>query len=115
MYPPRTPTICEIFTSTNMRRYCDKITHHIRKSSEAKWTYRGELVRGCLLYDFKLGLSAAASSHRICQAFGDSAVNERMARHWFRKFRSGDMSLCDKARRGRPQALNDGEAPAGGY
>ncbi|GFU82077.1 histone-lysine N-methyltransferase SETMAR [Trichonephila clavipes] len=66
-----------------------------------------ELVRGCLLYDFKLGLSAAASSHRICQAFGDSAVNERMARHWFRKFRSGDMSLCDKARRGRPQALND--------
>ncbi|GFT09608.1 histone-lysine N-methyltransferase SETMAR [Trichonephila clavipes] len=40
-----------------------------------------ELVRGCLLYDFqkKVGLSTAASSHRICQAFGDSAVNERTA------------------------------------
>ncbi|GFY72332.1 histone-lysine N-methyltransferase SETMAR [Trichonephila inaurata madagascariensis] len=66
-----------------------------------------ELVRGCLIYDFKVGLSAAASSHRICQAFGDSAVNERTARHWFQKFRSGDLSLCDKARTGRPQALDD--------
>ncbi|GFY47198.1 histone-lysine N-methyltransferase SETMAR [Trichonephila inaurata madagascariensis] len=60
-----------------------------------------ELVRGCLLYDFKVGLSAAASSRRICQAFEDSAVNERTARHWFQKFRSGDLSLCDKTQTGR--------------
>ncbi|GFY40750.1 histone-lysine N-methyltransferase SETMAR [Trichonephila inaurata madagascariensis] len=60
-----------------------------------------ELVRGCLFYDFKVGLSVAASSRRICQAFGDSAVNERTARHWFQKFRSGDLFLCDKARTGR--------------
>ncbi|GFW98501.1 histone-lysine N-methyltransferase SETMAR [Trichonephila clavipes] len=66
-----------------------------------------ELVQGCLLYDFKVGLSAAASSRRICEAFGDSAVNERTARHWFLKFRSGDLSLCDKARTGRPQVLDD--------
>ncbi|GFT85604.1 histone-lysine N-methyltransferase SETMAR [Trichonephila clavipes] len=66
-----------------------------------------ELVRGCLLYDFKVSLSAAASSSRICQAVGDSAVNERMARHWFQKFRLGGLSLCNKARTGRPQALDD--------
>ncbi|GFS61769.1 histone-lysine N-methyltransferase SETMAR [Trichonephila inaurata madagascariensis] len=66
-----------------------------------------ELVRGCLLYDFKVSLSAAASSRRICQALGDSAVNECTARHWFQKFRSGDLSLCDRARTGRPQALDD--------
>ncbi|GFT41603.1 histone-lysine N-methyltransferase SETMAR [Trichonephila clavipes] len=36
-----------------------------------------------------------------------SAVNERTARHWFQKFRSGDLSLCDKARTERPQALYD--------
>ncbi|GFU93229.1 histone-lysine N-methyltransferase SETMAR [Trichonephila clavipes] len=61
-----------------------------------------ELVRGGLLYDFKVGLSSSASSRRICQVFGDSAVNERMARHWFQKFRSGDLCLSDKARTGRP-------------
>ncbi|GFU80376.1 histone-lysine N-methyltransferase SETMAR [Trichonephila clavipes] len=68
------------------------------------------LIRGCLLYDFKVGLSAAASSHRICQAFGDSAVNERAARHWFQISRSGDLTLCDKARTGRPQAFFNDEA-----
>ncbi|GFV01808.1 histone-lysine N-methyltransferase SETMAR [Trichonephila clavipes] len=61
-----------------------------------------ELVWGCLLYDFKVGLLAAASSRQICQAFGDSAISERMVRHWFQKLRSGDLSLCDKARTGRP-------------
>ncbi|GFY74653.1 histone-lysine N-methyltransferase SETMAR [Trichonephila inaurata madagascariensis] len=66
-----------------------------------------ELVRGCLLYDFKVGLSAAASSRRICQAFRDSAVNERTARLWFQKFGSGDFYLCDKARTRRPQALDN--------
>ncbi|GFV46916.1 histone-lysine N-methyltransferase SETMAR [Trichonephila clavipes] len=66
-----------------------------------------ELVRGCLLYDFKVGLSAAASSRRICQVFGDSAVNERTAKQCFQKFKSGDLSLCHKARTRRLQALND--------
>ncbi|GFT16047.1 histone-lysine N-methyltransferase SETMAR [Trichonephila clavipes] len=67
-----------------------------------------EPVRVYLLCDFKVGLSAAASSRRICQvAFGDSAVNERTARHLFQKFRLGDLSLCDKAQTGRPQALYD--------
>ncbi|GFW63445.1 histone-lysine N-methyltransferase SETMAR [Trichonephila clavipes] len=41
--------------------------------------------------------------------FEDSAVNERTTRHWIQKFRSADLSFCDKARTGRPQAL-DGEA-----
>ncbi|XP_076053689.1 histone-lysine N-methyltransferase SETMAR-like [Oratosquilla oratoria] len=67
-----------------------------------------DLVRGCLLYDFKVGLLAAASSRRICQAFGDSAVNERTVRRWFKKFKSGDLSLRGEPRSGRPQVLNDG-------
>ncbi|GFY70478.1 histone-lysine N-methyltransferase SETMAR [Trichonephila inaurata madagascariensis] len=41
----------------------------------------------------------------MCQAFGGSTVDESTVRHWFQKFRSGDLSLWDKARTGRPQAL----------
>ena len=49
-----------------------------------------QLIQGCLLYDFKMGLSVAASSRWICQAFGDNVVSARNARHWFQKFKSGD-------------------------
>ncbi|GFW15072.1 histone-lysine N-methyltransferase SETMAR [Trichonephila clavipes] len=63
-----------------------------------------ELVRGCLLYDFKVGLSAAASNRRICQAFGDSAVNKRTPRNWFKK--SG-REICLSLITGQPQALDD--------
>ena len=66
-----------------------------------------DLVRSCLLYGFKVGLSAAASNLRICQAFGDGAVNERTARRWFQKFKSRDLSLRDEPCSGRPQVLND--------
>ncbi|GFT78844.1 hypothetical protein NPIL_348721, partial [Nephila pilipes] len=40
-----------------------------------------DLVQCCFLYDFKVGLSEAASSRRIFQVFGDGAVNERTTRH----------------------------------
>ncbi|GFU07710.1 histone-lysine N-methyltransferase SETMAR [Nephila pilipes] len=59
-----------------------------------------------------MGLSEAASSRQICQAFGDSDVNEHTTRHWLKKFRSEDLSLCDEPRCGRPQILDDEVMPA---
>ncbi|GFU70514.1 histone-lysine N-methyltransferase SETMAR [Trichonephila clavipes] len=62
-----------------------------------------ELIWGCLLYDFKVDLSDAASSHQIRLEFGDSAANERTAIHWFQKFLSGELSSVIKLE----QALDD--------
>ncbi|GFT23632.1 histone-lysine N-methyltransferase SETMAR [Trichonephila clavipes] len=83
--------ICPFFTfllnSFGFQRIYATSTAHIHQSesysSEAKWTYRRISFGGCLLYDFKGGLSAAASSRPLCQEFGDNAVNERTARNWF--------------------------------
>ncbi|GFS38703.1 histone-lysine N-methyltransferase SETMAR [Trichonephila inaurata madagascariensis] len=91
--------VCMAVESRNINCYKHRSIAHIHQSElvqkRSEIDVSKELVQGCLLYDFKVGLSVAASSRRICQAFGDSAVNERTARHWFQKFRSGDLSLCD--------------------
>lgn len=58
-----------------------------------------QLAQGCLLYDFKVSLSAAASSHCIRQAFGDVSVSERTDRHWFQTISdepSSDLPLVMK-------------------
>ncbi|GFS53313.1 histone-lysine N-methyltransferase SETMAR [Nephila pilipes] len=70
------------------------------------------LVRCCFFYDFKVGLSVAASSSGICQALGDRTVNECIARHCLKIFRSGDLSLCDELSSGRPYALDYKALPA---
>ena len=45
-----------------------------------------DLVRSCLLYDFKVNLLVTVSNRRICVAFRDSTINEHSASHWFQKF-----------------------------
>jgi len=42
------------------------------------------------------------------QDFGNNAVNEHTVRqHWFQKFRSVYLSLCDEPRSECPQVLDD--------
>lgn len=65
------------------------------------------LIRGCLLYEYKLGTKAAVAARKICTAFGDDAVSDRTAQKWFKKFSSGDLSLTDEARSGRPKIINN--------
>lgn len=64
-------------------------------------------IRYCLLYEFKSGLNASAAARRIQQAFGEGCVAERTAREWFARFRSGDESVQDKPRSGRPSTVDN--------
>lgn len=59
-----------------------------------------QLVRGCLIYDFKVGFYETAPCRRIRQAFVGNAVSDR---YWFR---SGDLLLCDEFRSGQPHILD---------
>lgn len=70
------------------------------------------VIRACLLYEFKLGTKAAEASRKICTAFGDDAVSERTAQKWFKKFVSGDESLEDSPRSGRPSVIDNEELRA---
>ncbi|CAH2090372.1 unnamed protein product [Euphydryas editha] len=65
--------------------------------------------RQCLLYDFLLGLSVAESCRRIYAAFVQDAMNERTARWWCDRFRSGNYSLEDEFRPSRPTEIDDEE------
>lgn len=66
-----------------------------------------DLIRCSLHSVFKMRFSEAISDHRICQEFRDRVVNVRTAKHWFPKFRPGELSLYDLTLSGRSQALDD--------
>lgn len=59
-------------------------------------------IRHCLLFCFQRKLSAAESQRQICDAMGPDAVHINTVESWFQHFKSGDTSLLDKARSGRP-------------
>ena len=58
-------------------------------------------------YEVKLNQIAAETDRNINQAFGNDSLNERTDRRWFAKFRSGDFSLEDEPRSGRPTLIQD--------
>uniref|UniRef100_A0A5S6QKW9 Mos1 transposase HTH domain-containing protein n=1 Tax=Trichuris muris TaxID=70415 RepID=A0A5S6QKW9_TRIMR len=60
-----------------------------------------------LLYEFKLGNKPADAARKINMAFGSNTVDDSTARRWFRKFRSGNESLEDSDRSGRPSAIDE--------
>jgi histone-lysine N-methyltransferase SETMAR len=64
-------------------------------------------IRAFLLYEFKFDTKATEAAARIRSKFGEDSVSDRVAQHWFRRFRDGDESLEDRERSGRPQAFDD--------
>lgn len=63
--------------------------------------------RHVLLFLFNKGVNAAEARREICSVYGDSAINTVTCQRWFARFRCGDVSLEDSARKGRPVTTDD--------
>lgn len=66
-----------------------------------------EHFRHILLFYFRKGKKAADVHKKICAVYGDDCLTERTCQNWFKKFRSGDFSLKDEQRSGRPTEVDD--------
>ena len=75
----------------------------------ANFKVSNELIRYSILYDFRAGLKAAESYRRLCQAYGQGVVTEQTVRNWFHRFASGNYSIKDESKSGRPTELDDEE------
>lgn len=73
---------------------------------------RSEHFRHILLFYFRKGKNATQAYKKLCAVYGDEALKERQCQYWFAKFRSGDFSLKDEPRSGRPVEVDDDQIKA---
>ena len=59
-----------------------------------------------LLFKFKMGHKAAATTCNINNAFGPGTANDLTVQWWFKKFCKGDDSLEDEECRGQPSEVD---------
>ncbi|KAK1137994.1 hypothetical protein K0M31_002485 [Melipona bicolor] len=60
-----------------------------------------------VLYYFRKGKNASQAQKKLCAVYGDEALKERQCRNWFERFRSGDFSLKNAQRSGRPVEVDE--------
>lgn len=73
---------------------------------------QSEHFRHILLFYFRKGVNASQAHKKLCAVYGDEALKERQCQYWFAKFRSGDFSLKDEERSGRPVEVDDDQIKA---
>jgi len=61
-------------------------------------------IRACLYYEFKRGCTAAETTRRINEVFGEDSCSYECAKKWFQQFKNGRINLEDEPRSGRPLA-----------
>lgn len=66
-------------------------------------------IRHCMLYCFDRQLTGRSTSAEICNTYGEHCASKSTVENWFHLFRSGDRSLKDAPRSGRPSELDDEE------
>ncbi|GFY08173.1 histone-lysine N-methyltransferase SETMAR [Trichonephila clavipes] len=64
-------------------------------------------LRHCILYEFQKGSNVSGACKNLCAVFGKDIVNVRTCQRWFSKFRSGELSLQENDRSGRPSKIDN--------
>ena len=64
-------------------------------------------IRHCILFAFDQGLTPTAAAQEICRVYGEESTTRKMCSTWFQTFRSGDKSLKDEPRTGRPPGIDN--------
>ena len=65
-----------------------------------------------MLFYFRKGENAAQVAKKLRNVYGEEALKDRQCRNWFDKFRSGDFSLKEDPRSGRPNEVDDDQIKA---
>ncbi|KAI5132510.1 hypothetical protein NEAUS04_0442 [Nematocida ausubeli] len=65
-----------------------------------------ETIRSILLYEFKCGRTMQEALQNIQSSYPSSTISLATVKRWFLKFSSGDLSLSDKTRTGRPSKVS---------
>ncbi|EFN76812.1 Histone-lysine N-methyltransferase SETMAR, partial [Harpegnathos saltator] len=73
---------------------------------------QNEHFRHLLLFYFHKGKNASQAHKKLCAIYGDGALKEQQCQNWFAKFRSGDFSLKNEQRSGRPGEVDDDQIKA---
>lgn len=68
-----------------------------------------EHYRHVLLFLFRKGIKATDAMSELCAVYGDSAISYGTCKRWFARFRSGNVTLKDCSRTGRPVTIDDAE------
>lgn len=64
-------------------------------------------VRSVLLHEFRLGSTPTETKRKVDVTFAPKGISLSSVEKWFSKFRSGDTSIEDAPRSGRPSTLDD--------
>ncbi|GBL98271.1 hypothetical protein AVEN_174072-1 [Araneus ventricosus] len=68
--------------------------------------FKSEHFRHILLY-LRKGKKAAETHKNVCEVYDVGCLTERRCQNWFEKFPSGNLSLKDDKRSGRPTEVSD--------
>lgn len=72
-----------------------------------KMNFDKTFLRHSLLYEYFLGHNASEAHRNLCIVFGTDTPSQRTCEVWFARFRSGNYSIEDETRSGRPVSIDN--------